>query len=138
MVCVHIHPSLSLSRRESVVVDFERTSWYLVEWVSLRTPSQPFILGFSGPRLRPFFFHLLSPLLSLSLFLLSVLSRPRSRRPSFIPGLPPARISGLSVPCVCVRLMCPKAIRRAAGSLSSSTLSAPQLKCVFSRVFTMK
>jgi len=95
--CTYILEVSSLRRVRSG--GLEQISWYLVEWVSLRTPSQPFILGSSGPRLC------LCPLLV-------VLSRPRARDvSSFIPGCPLLAFLG-SVSCVCVRLTCPKAIRR--------------------------
>jgi len=123
VLCIH-EISLSLSRSlYSSARGLERISWYLVEWVSLRTPSQPFILGSSGPHLYP---SPPSPPYSLP----SLLAHPLETFVlyTWLPG-PLLAFLG-SVPCVCVRLMCPKAIRRCLAPCHLRLLATSRLKGV--------
>lgn len=109
-VCVYIYPRFPLWGERVRGSGLEQISWYLLEWVSLRTPSQSFILGSSGPRLC---------LCSLFIVVLS-------------------RLLYLAAPCSHFwarsrAFACALRARRpfdAAGSSSFSTLSTSQLKCV--------
>jgi len=77
--------------------------------------------GSSGPHLYPPPLPILFP----------PASHIRSRRSSFIPGLVGPLLAFLgSVPCVCVRLMCPKAIRRCLAPCHLRLLATSRLKGV--------